>query len=121
MNAALSQRTERIHLGHSGVLSPFTINHPLRVAERAAVLDHLSGGRAEIALARSGGAEWDTFGIDPATTLEQLDEAYQILVGAWTSDEFSWDSPHVVIPKREVVPKPLQDPHPRLWQTVSTP
>lgn len=121
MNAALSQRTERIHLGHSGVLSPFAINHPLRVAERAAVLDHLSGGRAEIALARSGGAEWDTFGIDPATTLEQLDEAYRILVGAWTSDEFSWDSPHAVIPKREVVPKPLQDPHPRLWQTVSTP
>ncbi len=121
MNAVLTQRTERIHLGHSGVLSPFKINHPLRVAERAAVLDVLSGGRAEIALARSGGAEWDTFGIDPETTLDELDEAYKICVKAWTEDEFSWDSPYVTIPPRTLVPKPLQDPHPRLWQTVSTP
>lgn len=121
MNAALSQRTERIHLGHSGVLSPFVINHPLRVAERAAVLDQLSRGRAEIALARSGGAEWDTFGVDPETTLEELDEAYKILVGAWTEECFSWDSEHVTIPEREVVPKPFSDPHPRLWQTVSSP
>ena len=121
MNAVLTQRTERIHLGHSGVLSPFIINHPLRVAERAAVLDQLSGGRAEIALARSGGAEWDTFGIDPATTLEQLDEGYKILVGAWTEDEFSWKSEHITIPTRTVVPRPFQVPHPPLWQTVSTP
>jgi alkanesulfonate monooxygenase SsuD/methylene tetrahydromethanopterin reductase-like flavin-dependent oxidoreductase (luciferase family) len=121
MNAVLTQRTERIHLGHSGVLSPFVINHPLRVAERAAVLDQLSGGRAEIALARSGGAEWDTFGVDPATTLEQLDEGYKILVGAWTEEEFSWHSKHMTIPARTVVPRPLQDPHPPLWQTVSTP
>lgn len=120
-NAALSQRTERIHLGHSGVLSPFIINHPLRVAERAAVLDQLSNGRAEIALARSGGAEWDTFGVDPQTTLEQLDEAYRILVSAWTDETFSWDSQHMKIPPREVVPKPFQDPHPPLWQTVSSP
>lgn len=120
-NAALTQRTERIHLGHSGVLSPFKINHPLRVAERAAVLDQLSNGRAEIALARSGGAEWDTFGIDPDTTLEELDEAYRILVGAWTDDTFSWDSPRMHIPPRHVVPKPFQDPHPPLWQTVSSP
>jgi alkanesulfonate monooxygenase SsuD/methylene tetrahydromethanopterin reductase-like flavin-dependent oxidoreductase (luciferase family) len=121
MNAVLTQRTERIRLGHSGVLSPFKINHPLRVAERAAVLDVLSGGRAEIALARSGGAEWDTFAINPDTTNDELDEAYQICVKAWTEDEFSWDSPYVTIPPRNVVPKPLQDPHPRLWQTVSTP
>jgi alkanesulfonate monooxygenase SsuD/methylene tetrahydromethanopterin reductase-like flavin-dependent oxidoreductase (luciferase family) len=120
-NAVLTQRTERIHLGHSGVLSPFIVNHPLRVAERAAVLDQLSGGRAEIALARSGGAEWETFGIDPETTLEELDEAYQILVRAWTEEEFSWDSKHMKIPPRQLVPKPVQDPHPPLWQTVSTP
>ncbi|MEO5722735.1 MAG: LLM class flavin-dependent oxidoreductase [Ilumatobacteraceae bacterium] len=120
-NAALSQRTERIRLGHSGVLSPFKINHPLRVAERAAMLDQLSGGRAEIALARSGGAEWETFGIDPASTLEELDEAFKILVGAWTEELFEWNGEHVRIPQRQVVPKPVQDPHPRLWQTVSTP
>jgi alkanesulfonate monooxygenase SsuD/methylene tetrahydromethanopterin reductase-like flavin-dependent oxidoreductase (luciferase family) len=81
----------------------------------------MSGGRAEIALARSGGAEWDTFGIDPATTLEELDEAYQILVAAWTEDRFSFDGKHINIPERTLTPKPMQDPHPRLWQTVSSP
>ena len=65
MNAAIAQHTERIRVGHAGVLTPFKINHPLRVAERAAVLDHLSNGRVELGLARSGGAEWATFGIDP--------------------------------------------------------
>ena len=75
MNAAIAQHTERLRVGHAGVLSPFKINHPLRVAERAAVLDHLSDGRVELGLARSGGAEWATFGIDPDATLAELEEA----------------------------------------------
>src|SRR5262249_12471520 len=43
--AVLARETERIHLGHSGVLAPFRINHPIRVAERAAFTDVLSNGR----------------------------------------------------------------------------
>ena len=65
MLAVLAQHTERIHLGHSGVLAPFNINHPLRVAERAAFLDQVSGGRLELGLARSGGTEWEAFEVDP--------------------------------------------------------
>lgn len=121
VNAAFAQHTERIHLGHAGVLSPFRINHPLRVAERAAVLDHLSGGRAEIGLARSGGAEWDTFGIVPETTLAELEEAARLCVTAWTKDRFAWDSELLRIPERSLAPRPVQQPHPPLWQTVSTP
>ena len=64
MNVAIAMRTSQLRVGHAGVLTPFRINHPLRAAERVAVLDHLSGGRAEVGLARSGGAEWSTFGID---------------------------------------------------------
>ncbi|MBK7951172.1 MAG: LLM class flavin-dependent oxidoreductase [Deltaproteobacteria bacterium] len=44
MLAVLSQHTERIRLGHSGCLGPFDINHPMRIAERAAFLDNVSGG-----------------------------------------------------------------------------
>ncbi|MDT7725185.1 MAG: hypothetical protein QOI21_1761 [Actinomycetota bacterium] len=47
--AAISQHTSRIRLGHSAVLAPARFNHPIRVAERAATLDHLSGGRVELA------------------------------------------------------------------------
>ena len=121
MNAAISQRTERIRIGQAGVLSPFKINHPLRVAERAAVLDQLSGGRVEQGLARSGGGEWTTFGIDPEGTLEELEEAARLMVAAWTHPEFSWSSARLEIPTRTLVPKPVQVPHPPLWQTVSTP
>jgi alkanesulfonate monooxygenase SsuD/methylene tetrahydromethanopterin reductase-like flavin-dependent oxidoreductase (luciferase family) len=121
MNVAIAQQTERLRVGHAGVLSPFRINHPLRVAERAAVLDHLSNGRVELGLARSGGAEWATFGIDPEATLAELEEAARLMVTAWTEPEFSWKSDRLDIPPRTVVPKPVQQPHPALWQTVSSP
>ena len=121
MLAVLSQHTERIRFGHSGVLAPFKINHPLRVAERAAWVDLLSRGRLEMGLARSGGTEWEAFGVDPDTSREQLREALCMLPQMWTQDSFSWNSPHLVIPERNVVPKPLQKPHPPLWQTCTSP
>jgi alkanesulfonate monooxygenase SsuD/methylene tetrahydromethanopterin reductase-like flavin-dependent oxidoreductase (luciferase family) len=121
MNTAIAMRTERLRIGHAGVLTPFKINHPLRAAERAAVLDHLSNGRVEVGLARSGGAEWATFGVDPEATLAELEEAARLMVTAWTQPEFSWESERLSIPTRTMVPKPVQQPHPALWQTVSTP
>jgi alkanesulfonate monooxygenase SsuD/methylene tetrahydromethanopterin reductase-like flavin-dependent oxidoreductase (luciferase family) len=121
MNAALAQRTERLRIGHAGVLTPFKINHPLRVAERAAVLDHLSDGRVELGLARSGGGEWTTFGIDGDATLVELEETARLCVAAWTEPELTWETDLLSIPARTVVPKPVQQPHPALWQTVSSP
>jgi len=119
--AVLSQHTRRIRLGTAGILSPFEINHPIRVAERAAFIDVLSGGRLELGLARSGGAEWETFEVDPATTTDSLEEALRMLPRIWAPGEFAWKSELAKIPPREFVPKPVQQPHPPLWQTVSTP
>lgn len=121
MLAVLSQHTERIHLGHSGVLAPFAINHPIRIAERGAFLDQVSGGRLELGLARSGGTEWETFEVDPDSSREQLREAMQMIPAMWTQDEFEWKSEFATIPKRNVVPKPIQSPHPPLWQTSTSP
>ncbi len=121
MLAVLSQHTERIRLGHSGVLAPFKINHPFRVAERGAFLDQLSGGRLELGLARSGGTEWETFEIDPETSRDQLREALRMVPAMWTQERFEWKSAFATIPEREVVPKPLQSPHPPLWQTSTSP
>jgi alkanesulfonate monooxygenase SsuD/methylene tetrahydromethanopterin reductase-like flavin-dependent oxidoreductase (luciferase family) len=119
--ATLAQKTERMRFGHSGVLAPFRINHPLRVAERAAWIDLASHGRLEMGLARSGGTEWEAFGVDPDSSREQLREALLMLPRMWTEERFSWESAHVVIPERNVVPKPLQKPHPPLWQTCTSP
>ncbi len=119
--AWIATRTARIHLGHAGVLAPAKINHPIRVAERIAMLDHISGGRAELGLARTGAGEWDTFQVDPETSRQQLVEAMRMIPKMWTQDEFSWESPLLKVPPRNIIPKPLQKPHPRLWQTCSSP
>ncbi len=119
--AILSQHTQRIRLGHSGVLAPFHINHPIRIAERAAWTDIASGGRLELGLARSGGTEWETFEIDPETARDQLVEALHMIPQMWMRDDFEWDGRFAKIPRRDVVPKPLQRPHPPLWQTSTSP
>ncbi|MEZ4352441.1 MAG: LLM class flavin-dependent oxidoreductase [Myxococcota bacterium] len=119
--AAIAGRTERIRLGTSGILAPFAIHHPVRLAERAAWLDVISGGRLELGLARSGGAEWETFGVDAERTRAELQEAMRMIAAMWTRDRFAWDSELIRVPEREIVPRPLQRPHPPLWQTVTGP
>ena len=121
MPVVLSQHTERLRFGHSGILAPFRINNPVRVAERAAFLDLVSGGRLELGLARSGGTEWDTFGVDPETSRDELREALHMIPRIWTESPFKWDGEHIQVPERDIVPKPLQKPHPRLWQTCTSP
>ena len=118
---AIAMSTERLRVGHAGVLAPFKINNPLKVAERAATLDLLSNGRFELGLAKSGGKEWETFGVDPGTARAELCEAMRIIPRMWTEPEFSWNSPSYTMPPREVVPRPMQRPHPRLWQTCGSP
>jgi alkanesulfonate monooxygenase SsuD/methylene tetrahydromethanopterin reductase-like flavin-dependent oxidoreductase (luciferase family) len=121
MLTAIAMETRRMHVGHAGVLAPFRINGPLRVAERGATLDILSNGRFELGLARSGGKEWETFGVNPDTTRAELREAFQMIPKMWTDPTFSWKSDVFEMPEREVVPKPLTKPHPRLWQTAGSP
>jgi alkanesulfonate monooxygenase SsuD/methylene tetrahydromethanopterin reductase-like flavin-dependent oxidoreductase (luciferase family) len=117
----IATQTDRIRLGHSGVLAPFKINHPIRAAERGAMLDHISGGRVEFGLARSLGGEWDAFEVDGEGTRDQLVEALHMIPRMWTEEHFSWDSPLLRIPERNIIPKPVQDPHPPLWQATGSP
>ena len=119
--AVLARHTDRIRLGTSGILAPFAIHHPVRLAERAAWLDVISGGRLELGLARSGGAEWETFGVRAERTRAEMAEAFRMIPRMWTEDAFEWESELIRIPEREIVPKPIQQPHPPLWQTVTGP
>ena len=73
--AAASQRTSRIRLGHGIMHTIPAINHPVRVAERIATLDVLSGGRVEFGTGEgSAAAELDGFGIDPAAKRAMWEE-----------------------------------------------
>jgi alkanesulfonate monooxygenase SsuD/methylene tetrahydromethanopterin reductase-like flavin-dependent oxidoreductase (luciferase family) len=115
----LSQHTEQIHLGTSGTLAPFGIHHPMQIAERAAFLDVVSGGRVELGLARSVLREWQTFGIDSEEASQQVAEALRLIPRFWTEEPFDYESPFLSIPARNVVPKPIQKPHPPLWVTAA--
>jgi alkanesulfonate monooxygenase SsuD/methylene tetrahydromethanopterin reductase-like flavin-dependent oxidoreductase (luciferase family) len=118
---AISQRTRRMRLGHSAVLAPGTINHPVRAAERAATLDHLSGGRLEMGLTRSTIPEWRLFGIDAAEVAGQTEEAFQLIPKLWTNPRVTHDGRFYHLDDVPVLPKPYQQPHPPLWQAGSSP
>lgn len=120
--AAAAQHTERIRIGHGVVLLPFGYNHPIRVAERTATLDIVSRGRLEVGTGRSiTRIEMEAFGVDPARTRAEWDEALRMLPRMWTEERFSWDSELIRVPERVIVPKPVQDPHPPLWVSGTQP
>ena len=116
--AAISQRTERMRLGIAVTLAP--LHHPLHVASRMATLDILSKGRVNVGLGRSGYPyQMQPYGTDLKDVSGMLEEYLDILPGAWTQQEFSYDGQYFQIPPREVVPKPFQKPHPPIWQACS--
>src|SRR5438477_11013869 len=97
--------TERIHLG-SGIfnITP-PVNHPARVAERVAVLDHLSGGRFEFGMGRgSSTTEQRGFGIDdPELTREMFDAVVGEFKHMWSDREYAHDGPFFSMPARNVL------------------
>jgi alkanesulfonate monooxygenase SsuD/methylene tetrahydromethanopterin reductase-like flavin-dependent oxidoreductase (luciferase family) len=120
--SAVAQHTTRIRIGHGVRLLPFNYNHPVRAAEMAAVLDIMSKGRLEFGTGRSASMlELQGFGIDPDKTRAQWDEALHMIPKMWTQEEFSWNSPTFQMPPRNVLPKPVQKPHPPLWMSGTQP
>jgi len=122
---ALSQRTKRIRIGHGVRLLPTPYNHPIRVAEQAAVLDLLSNGRLEFGTGRSTSRlELEGFGIPPNETRDRWEESLRIIGKIWQTPldkEFSWEGRYFKIPPRYIVPRPLQKPHPGMWLASSGP
>ena len=100
---------------------PKPYNHPVRTAESVAVLDLLSDGRVEFGTGRSATrAELEGFGIDPKHTRAMWHEALEHIVGCWTNDEYSFHGTYWSMPRRRVLPKPLQDPHPPIWGATTS-
>ena len=120
--AAAAARTKRIRVGHGIVPLLPPMNHPARVAERAAVLDIISGGRLEFGTGRaSTWTELNGFRIDPDDTRAMWEECLSAIPKMWMNDIFSHQGKYFSMPPRNVVPKPLQKPHPPLWVAVSNP
>lgn len=112
---AVAMRTKRLRVGHSVVLTHPLFNHPVRLAERAAVLDNLSGGRLEMGFGRSTAREWAIFHIDPDSTRPILEEVLGLMPKIWTQDSFQYDGDYFQIAPITIVPRMVQQPHPRMW------
>lgn len=120
--AALSQRTTKIRLGHGIALLPGPFNNPVRVAERAAALDILSRGRLELGTGRSVTvAELGGFGVDPAESRPMWEEAVRMIPKMWRDASFEHHGRFYDVPERDIVPKPVQKPHPPLWMAGTNP
>src|SRR5262249_32643605 len=119
---ACAVQTQRIRVGHGAVVCVPEMNHPVRVAERAAALDIVSGGRLEVGTARSSTwTELGGFNSDPDTTKKTWDEYVRVLPRRWTQEGFAWAGLSFPRPDRGVLRRRVQKPHPPLWVTVTSP
>ncbi len=119
--AACSQRTKNVRIGHGIVHMPPYINHPARVAERIATLDLVSDGRVDFG-AGAGATETElgAFHVPQSEKKDMMLEGFRIAIRMLVEDPFTGaEGQYVKVPARNVVPKPLQKPHPPLWMACS--
>lgn len=149
MGVDIAARTSKIRIGQAA--SIITFWHPLRLAEDLAMLDQLSGGRLEVGVGRGlyGREALNLNALADPRNQEQnralFEETLEIMVKAWSQEFFShkgafyefptpgvaWNHPlspatpdfteDGVITKMSVVPRPIQQPHPPLWQVIDSP
>jgi alkanesulfonate monooxygenase SsuD/methylene tetrahydromethanopterin reductase-like flavin-dependent oxidoreductase (luciferase family) len=116
-------RTSRIHLGTAITNTTPPVNHPARIAERAAMLDQLSEGRFEFGTGRgSSTTEVLGFGIpDLDITKDMWDETIREFPKMWKQQSYSFEGKYFSMPPRNVLPKPYTQPHPPMWVACGSP
>jgi len=120
MALVAAERTKNIRIGTGISLVPFY--DPIRLAEEVAMLDVLSGGRVNWGAGRGyHTAEFDTFGVDPKKSYDLFRENLEVVKLAWTEERFSFKGEFNTYEDVEVIPKPLQQPHPPIWLAASSP
>jgi alkanesulfonate monooxygenase SsuD/methylene tetrahydromethanopterin reductase-like flavin-dependent oxidoreductase (luciferase family) len=119
---ACAMVTSKIRLGFGIATCVPEMNHPARIAERAATLDLLSNGRVDVGTGRS--STWNELGGFRANidnTKKSWDEYIHAIPRMWTQERFAHEGSSFSMPERCVLPKPLQKPHPPLWVAVTSP
>lgn len=122
----LAHATDRIHLG-SGIFNPLApVNHPVKVAEKVAMLDHLSQGRFEFGSGRGAGSH-EILGFMPGITdMNHTKEIWEETIAEfpkmWLQDEYAgFQGKHWSLPPRKVLPKPYGKSHPAMWYAAGSP
>ncbi len=118
----LVHATSRIHIG-SGIFNPLPqVNHPAKVAERVAMLDHLTGGRFEFGTGRGAGSH-EILGFlhregitDTSATKEIWEDVIAEFPKMWLQDTYEgYEGKFWSLPPRKILPKPWKRPHPAMW------
>src|SRR5262245_65032251 len=119
MGTMAAARTKRLRIGTAVSLAPFY--NPLRLAEEVALLDVLSGGRVNWGAGRGfERSEFKAFGIAGEESAPRFHETVDIVLKAWSNDKLSYQGKYYSYEGVEVLPKPLQQPHPPVWMAASS-
>jgi alkanesulfonate monooxygenase SsuD/methylene tetrahydromethanopterin reductase-like flavin-dependent oxidoreductase (luciferase family) len=120
MATLAAAHTRTLRIGTAVSLAPFY--HPLRLAEEVALLDVLSGGRVNWGAGRGfARIEFENFGVKPEESSSRFRETVEIVLKAWTEERFDFAGRHFRFAGVEVLPKPIQHPHPPVWMAATSP
>ena len=119
----VAARTRQIHVGTAITNLTAKVNHPARIAERIATLDHLSEGRVEFGTGRgSSSTEWAGFDIPSAAETKPMwRETLEQIPRMWADEPYEYEGKYFKMPKRDVLPKPYSKPNPPIWVACSSP
>ena len=117
--AAIAARTRRVALSTDILLLP--LYHAVRLAEDAATVDILSGGRLMLGLGMGyRDEEFAAFGTNRRQRVSRTEEGIEVLRGAWGPGPFTFHGRHYKLDGVNVTPKPVQQPHPPLWLAATS-
>lgn len=117
--SSIATRTKRLRVGTAVQVLP--LGSPLRIAEEVATLDHISEGRFEFGIGRSGAPRaYDVYGIPYAESQARFREALDIIIEAWKGEPFSYRGEHYRVENAAVSPRPYQRPHPPIRMAATT-
>jgi alkanesulfonate monooxygenase SsuD/methylene tetrahydromethanopterin reductase-like flavin-dependent oxidoreductase (luciferase family) len=120
MGMHAAARTRRLRIGTAVSLAAFY--HPLRLAEEVALLDVLSGGRVNWGAGRGfDRTEFENFAVAPEESVSRFRETVEIVLRAWSEERLDFTGKHYRFKDVEVLPKPVQKPHPPTWLATTSP
>jgi alkanesulfonate monooxygenase SsuD/methylene tetrahydromethanopterin reductase-like flavin-dependent oxidoreductase (luciferase family) len=120
MGAYAAARTKRLRIGAGVTLA--ALYHPLRLAEEIALLDILSGGRVNWGAGRGfDPREFRVFGVPMHESQSRFHEAVDIVIRAWANERLTYHGKFFSFEDVELLPKPLQRPHPPAWIAAGSP
>src|SRR5919106_4190156 len=116
---SIATRTRRLRVGTAVQVLP--LNNPLRIAEEAATIDHISEGRFDFGIGRSGSPRaYDLYGVNYAESQARFYEALQIILEAWKGQRFSYHGEYYHFDNAIISPRPYQQPHPPIRMAATT-